>query len=167
MKNIILIGMPGCGKSEIGEILAEKIEMNFIDVDVFIESSTSRSITEIFKNGEDVFRDIESIAVMDLSKKNHVVISTGGGVIKRYENIINLKRNGIIIYINRPIENIVSDINIEGRPLLAKDPGRISKLFDERGPLYKKYCDYEVMNISEINDVVNDIIEIYTKSQAK
>ncbi|MBU3157283.1 shikimate kinase [Clostridium estertheticum] len=167
MKNIVLIGMPGCGKSEIGEILAEKIEMDFIDVDVFIESSTSRSITEIFKNGEDVFRDIESIAVMDLSKKNHVVISTGGGVIKRYENIINLKRNGIIIYINRPIENIVSDINIEGRPLLAKDPGRISKLFDERGPLYKKYCDYEVMNISEINDVVNDIIQIYTKSQAK
>ncbi|MBU3201681.1 shikimate kinase [Clostridium estertheticum] len=167
MKNIVLIGMPGCGKSEIGEILAEKIEMDFIDVDVFIESSTSRSITEIFKNGEDVFRDIESIAVRDLSKKNHVVISTGGGVIKRYENIINLKRNGIIIYINRPIENIVSDINIEGRPLLAKDPGRISKLFDERGPLYKKYCDYEVMNISEINDVVNDIIQIYTKSQAK
>ncbi|MBW9171905.1 shikimate kinase [Clostridium estertheticum] len=167
MKNIVLIGMPGCGKSEIGEILADKIEMNFIDVDVFIESSTSRSITEIFKNGEDAFRDIESIAVRDLSKKNHVVISTGGGVIKRYENIMNLKRNGIIIYINRPIQNIVSDINIEGRPLLANDPGRISKLFDERGPLYKKYCDYEVMNISEINDVVNSIIQIYTKSQAK
>ena len=131
--------MPGCGKSEIGEILAEKIEMDFIDVDFFIESSTSSSITEMFKNGENVFRDIESIAVSDLSKKNHVVISTGGGVIKRYENILNLKRNGIIIYINRPIENIISDINIEGRPLLAKDPGRISKLFDERGPLYKKY----------------------------
>ncbi|MBU3218019.1 shikimate kinase [Clostridium estertheticum] len=164
MKNIVLIGMPGCGKSEIGEILAEKIEMDFIDVDVFIESSTSRSITEIFKNGEEVFRDIESIAVRDLSKKNHVVISTGGGVIKRYENILNLKRNGIIIYINRPIENIISDINIEGRPLLAKDPGRISKLFEERGPLYKKYCDYEVMNIREINDVVNSIIQIYNKS---
>lgn len=159
--------MPGCGKSEIGEILAEKIEMDFIDVDFFIESSTSSSITEMFKNGENVFRDIESIAVSDLSKKNHVVISTGGGVIKRYENILNLKRNGIIIYINRPIENIISDINIEGRPLLAKDPGRISKLFDERGPLYKKYCDYEVMNISEINDVVNSIIQIYTKLQAK
>lgn len=167
MKNIVLIGMPGCGKSEIGEILAEKIEMDFIDVDFFIESSTSSSITEMFKNGENVFRDIESIAVSDLSKKNHVVISTGGGVIKRYENILNLKRNGIIIYINRPIENIISDINIEGRPLLAKDPGRISKLFDERGPLYKKYCDYEVMNISEINDVVNSIIQIYTKLQAK
>ncbi|MBX4260132.1 shikimate kinase [Clostridium estertheticum] len=161
MKNIVLIGMPGCGKSEIGEILAEKIEMNFIDVDVFIESSTSRSITEIFKNGEDAFRDIESIAVRNLSKKNNVVISTGGGVIKRYENILHLKKKGIIIYINRPIENIVSDINIEGRPLLAKDPGRISKLFDGRGPLYKKYCDYEVMNVSEIDDVINDIVEIY------
>lgn len=167
MKNIVLIGMPGCGKSEIGKIIAEKIEMNFIDVDAFIEASTSRSITEIFRNGEDGFRDIESIAVRDLSKKHHVVISTGGGVIKRYENILNLKKNGIIIYINRPIENIVSDIKIEGRPLLAKDPGKLSKLFEEREPLYKKYCNHEVMNISEIDDVVNSIIQIYNKVNNK
>ncbi|MBU3161192.1 shikimate kinase [Clostridium frigoris] len=163
MKNIVLIGMPGCGKSEIGEILAKRIEMDFIDVDDFIESSTSRSITDIFKNGEDGFRDIEAIAVRDITQKHHVVISTGGGVIKRYENILNLKRNGIIIYINRPIENIVSDINIEGRPLLAKNPDKISKLFEERATFYKKYCDHEVMNIRGINDVVNDIIEIYKR----
>lgn len=163
MKNIVLIGMPGCGKSEIGEILAHKIHMKFIDVDTFIESSKSCSITDIFKNGEEVFRDVETNAVMKLSQNHDVVISTGGGVIKRYENIINLKKNSIIIYINRPIENIITDINIEGRPLLAKDPGRISKLFEERGPLYNKYCDYEVMNISEIEDVVHNIINIYNK----
>ena len=155
--------MPGCGKSEIGEILAKKIHMKCIDVDAFIESSTSISITEIFKYGEDEFRNIESIAVWKLSKKHNVVISTGGGVIKRYENIINLKKNGVIIYINRPIENIVIDINIASRPLLAKDPGRISKLFEERGPLYKKYCDHEVMNISVIDDVVKNIIQIYKR----
>jgi len=167
MKNIVLIGMPGCGKSEIGEILAQTIHMKFIDVDAFIESSTSCSITNIFKNGEDKFRDIEANTVRNLSKKHNVVISTGGGVIKRYENILNLKKQGIIIYINRPIENIVSDINIDSRPLLAKDPGRISKLFEERGPLYKKYCDHEVMNISEIDNVVNSIIEIYNKVDNK
>lgn len=167
MKNIVLIGMPGCGKSEIGKILAGKIEMDFIDIDTYIEANTKLTITEIFKNGEDGFRDIESIAVRKLSKKDSVVISTGGGVIKRYENIINLKKNGLIIYINRPIENIVADIDVEGRPLLAKNPDKVSKLFEERGSLYKKYCDHEVMNISEIDDVVNSIIRIYTGLQFK
>src|SRR5665647_2069919 len=60
MKNIVLIGMPGCGKSAIGEILAEKIEMTFLDIDTYIESSTKLTITEMFKNGEDGFRDIEA-----------------------------------------------------------------------------------------------------------
>ncbi len=161
MKNIVLIGMPGCGKSVIGEIIAEKIEIAFIDIDEYIEASTNLTITEIFKNGEAGFRDIESIAVEKLSKKIHAIISTGGGVIKRHENILNLKKNGIIIYINRPIENIVADIDVETRPLLAKDPSKLYRLFEERGHLYEKYCDYEVMNISNIYDVVNKIMEIY------
>ena len=153
--------MPGCGKSVMGEMIAKKIEMSFIDIDTYIEDSTNRTITEIFKNGEAGFRDIEFIAVEELSKKISVIISTGGGIIKRQENILNLKKNGIIIYINRPIENIVEDIDVETRPLLAKDSSKIYRLFEERGPLYKKYCDYEVMNISDIDDVVNNIIQIY------
>ena len=153
--------MPGCGKSEIGDILAQKIKKNFLDIDTYIEVSTKLSITDIFKNGEDGFRDIEASAVMELSKRESVVISTGGGVIKRYDNILNLKKNGIIIYINRPIKNIEADINVDDRPLLAKDPSKISKLFEERDSLYRKYCDYEVMNISGIDDIVNNIVEIY------
>lgn len=163
MKNIVLIGMPGCGKSEIGKILAQKTEMEFIDVDAYIESSNKLTISEIFENGEVNFRDIEYIAVKELSKKNSVIISTGGGVIKTYENILNLKKNGLIIYINRPIQNILEDIEVEGRPLLAKDPSNVSRLFDERGQLYKKYCDYEVMNISSIDDIVDIILEIYSQ----
>ncbi|MCB2295003.1 shikimate kinase [Clostridium algoriphilum] len=163
MKNIVLIGMPGCGKSAIGEMLSEKIEMTFIDIDKYIEASTNLTITEIFEKGEANFRDLESIAVMELSKKNPVVISTGGGVIKRYENILNLKKNGIIIYINRPIDNIVIDIEAEVRPLLAKNPSKLYKLFEERGTLYEKYCDYEVMNTGSIDDIVNNIIEIHKK----
>ncbi|HEY5535516.1 MAG TPA: shikimate kinase [Ignavibacteria bacterium] len=163
MKNIVLIGMPGCGKSAIGEILAEKIGMNFLDIDTYIESSTNLTINEIFKNGEEGFRDLEAKAVIELSKKTSVVISTGGGVIKRYENILNLKKNGIIIYINRPIENIAADIDDEVRPLLAKDPSKLYKLFEERGTLYKKYSDYEIMNISSIDDIVDNIIQIHRK----
>jgi len=164
MKNIVLIGMPGCGKSAIGEIIAEKLEIPFLDIDVYIEASTKFTVTEIFKNGEEGFRDIETKATVEVSEKAPAVISTGGGVVKRYENIINLKQKGIIIYINRPIENIAADIDVEARPLLAKDPSQLYRLFEERGPLYKKYCDYEVMNISDMDDVVRNIIEIYEKT---
>ncbi len=96
---------------------------------------------------------------MELSEKNSAVIATGGGIIKRYENILNLKKNGIIIYINRPIEQIAADIDVETRPLLAKDSYQLYRLLEERGHLYKKYCDHEVMNIRSIYDVVNNIIE--------
>jgi len=164
MKSIVLIGMPGCGKSTIGEMISEKIQMTFIDADVYIRESTNHTIAELFENGEDGFRDIEANAVMELSKKNPAVIATGGGVIKRYENILNLKKTGIIIYINRPIENIVEDIDVVARPLLAKDPSQLYKLLEERCDLYKKYSDHEVMNISSIDDVVNDIIEIHTQT---
>ena len=163
MKNIVLIGMPGCGKSVIGQILAEKLGMTFLDIDTYIEESTKHTITEIFKNGEEGFRDIEAKAVEEVSEKAPAVISTGGGVIKRYENILNLKKNGIIIYINRPIENIAVDIDVEARPLLSKDPSQLYRLYKERGPLYKKYCDHEIMNIGNIDDVVSNIIEIYAK----
>lgn len=161
MKNIVLIGMPGCGKSVIGKILAEKLDMNFLDLDSYIEASTKLTIREIFKAGEAGFRDIEDKAVLKVSEKTDVVIATGGGVVKRYENILNLKKNGIIIYINRSTQSIAADIDIELRPLLAKDPYELYRLFEERGSLYKKYCDYEVMNIRNIEDVVKDIIEIY------
>ncbi|WP_259473074.1 shikimate kinase [Clostridium estertheticum] len=163
MKSIVLIGMPGCGKSTIGEMIAEKIAMIFIDVDVYIRESTKRTIIELFENGEDAFRDIEAKATAELSEKNPAVIATGGGVIKRYENIINLKKTGIIIYINRPIENIVADIDVVARPLLAKDPSQLYKLLEERCDLYRKYCDYEVMNTGSIDNIVNNIIEIHTR----
>lgn len=164
MKNIVLIGMPGSGKSVIGEIIAKKLEMTLIDLDTYIEESTGKNITEIFKNGEILFRNIEAKAVAEVSKKAFAVVATGGGVVSRYENIKNLKKNGVIIYINRPIDSIAGDIEVETRPLLAKDPSQIYKLFKERGPLYKKYCDYEIMNISNIDDMVSNIIDIYAEN---
>jgi len=93
IKSIVLIGMPGCGKSVIGEIIAEKVEMAFIDMDTYISDSTKLTIIELFKDGEDSFRNIEANAAIELSAKAPLVIATGGGVIKRYENILNLKKN--------------------------------------------------------------------------
>lgn len=160
-KNIVLIGMPGCGKSTIGKILSQKLEIEFCDVDEYIEKIQGKTIQEIFKNGEDYFRDIESKAGEELSRTCSKVISTGGGVIKKLENIDTLKKNGIIIFINRPLENIISDVDVSKRPLLKEGKEKIYKLYKERYDLYKKYCDYEIMNDDKLEEVVSEIESIF------
>lgn len=158
-KNIVLIGMPGCGKTTIGNILAQRLSMEFIDIDKYIEEKEERSITDIFNYGEDYFRKIESKAVEEVSNKFSMVISTGGGVVKLYSNIERLNKNGIIIFINRPVEDIISDVNISSRPLLKDGKDKIYTLFKQRHYLYKKYCDYEIINDTELNEVVDRIIK--------
>lgn len=160
MKNIVLIGMPGCGKTTIGKILSEKLNMKYCDIDEYIEKKTGRTIPEIFQDGEEEFRRIEREAVLEVSKGKDMAIATGGGVIKSFINIENLRRNGIIIFINRPIENIMGDIDADNRPLIKDKKEKLYSLYKERYPLYKKYCDYQVMNIGSLEEVVERIIEI-------
>ncbi|CAH2213835.1 shikimate kinase [Tepidibacter aestuarii] len=158
-KNVVLIGMPGCGKTTIGNILAQRLSMEFIDIDKYIEEKEERSITDIFNYGEDYFRKIESKAVEEVSSKFSMVISTGGGVVKLYSNIERLNKNGIIIFVNRPIEDIISNVDISSRPLLKDGKYKIYNLFKQRYYLYKKYCDYEIINDTELNEVVGRIIK--------
>lgn len=158
-KNIVIIGMPGCGKTTIGSMLAKKVNMNFIDIDIYIEEKEERSISELFSHGEEYFRKIESSVVEEVSNNISTVIATGGGVIKSYSNIKELNENGIIIFINRSVEDIVSDIDISSRPLLKDKKEKIYTLFEERYALYKKYCDYEIINDVKLDEVVDRIIE--------
>lgn len=157
-KNIVLIGMPGCGKSSIGEKLAKHLNLEFCDVDAYIEKKYNMTISEIFKNGEEYFRKIESSVLEEISKSYPTVISTGGGIIKNYKNIEILKRNGIIIYINRPLEEIVKDIDIENRPLMATGTQRLYSLYEERHQLYEDYSDIEIKNNTSEDDAVIKII---------
>lgn len=161
-KNIVLIGMPGCGKSTIGKELADKLGIKFCDLDEYIVENTGKSIPEIFKCGEDHFRKIESKAVVEVSGVYPQVIATGGGVVKNSENIHRLKKNGVIIFINRPIEKIFTDVDILSRPLLTSGKEKIYKLYEERYPLYKKYCDYEIIN-DGTSDEARDKIITYLK----
>lgn len=161
MKNIVLIGMPGCGKTTIGKILSEELHMKFCGVDEYIEENTGKTIPEIFQKGEEEFRRIEREAVEEISKEKNTVIATGGGVIKSFESIENLRKNGIIVYINRPLENILEDIDTDNRPLIKDEKEKLYTLYKERYLLYKEYCDYEVMNIGSLHEVVEKIIEIY------
>ena len=99
MKNIVLIGMPACGKSTIGYWLSKKINYPFVDVDRYLEEKENRIISDIFSNeGEEYFRELETKYLKELSEKEGIIISTGGGAVKNKENIDILKENGIIVF---------------------------------------------------------------------
>ncbi|WP_286207990.1 shikimate kinase [Clostridium caldaquaticum] len=158
-KNIVFIGMPGSGKTTMGKAVSERLGLTFYDVDEYIIKKEGCSIKDIFKHGEDHFRKIESEAIKELAENYPCVISTGGGAVKIPSNMEVLHKNSVIIFINRPVEKILGDIDASTRPLLSGDVSRIHNLFKERYPLYKKYCDIEVMNDKSFDEVVDNVIQ--------
>lgn len=155
-RNIVLIGMPGCGKSTIGKLLAEKTLKEYVDVDEKIVMNAKLSIPDIFAlYGEEYFRNLEMKETEKLSKMFNLVISTGGGVIKNKANIDNLKANGTVFYIKRDLNNIVLDDN---RPL-SKNIEDLKKLYNERRKIYEDSCDYIIENNDEIIKTLDRIIE--------
>ncbi|MBE6063751.1 MAG: shikimate kinase [Clostridium butyricum] len=158
MKNkVVIIGMPGSGKTTIGRIIGEDLSLKFYDMDEYIQEKTSKSINELFENGEDYFRDIESNVCQELSREKNVVISTGGGVIKRKENIDAFKENSLIIFLDRPVEKILEDVDVSNRPLLKNGKEKIINLYKDRYELYKKYADKIVINDTDMNEVIGRI----------
>ncbi|WML33729.1 shikimate kinase [Clostridium sp. OS1-26] len=162
-KNIILIGMPGCGKTTIGKALSNRLNVEFIDMDWYIEQKCGRTITQIFEKGEDYFRQLENEVAKELGEKKQVIISTGGGVIKNLENIELLKKNGIIVFIDRPVEDIKKNIETSGRPLLKQGADKIYDLFKERYSIYKECCDFQIINNSNVDEAIEKIVKAYEK----
>lgn len=157
-KNIVLIGMPGCGKSTIGKVLSKKLGMKFIDIDIVIEKQEKCTISQLFQQGEEHFRNQEAKAVQSLENEDSSVIAAGGGVVKRASNMDSLRKNGIVIYIDRSIKDILMDIDISTRPLLAGGRERLEQLYRERCFLYRKYSDFTVTNKGKITETVENII---------
>jgi len=143
MKSIALIGMPGCGKSSIGQKLAEMTGRAFIDVDELIVRMAGKPIPEIFaQEGETAFRALETQALAAAAKESRAVIATGGGVVTRSENRDILRRNCTIVLIERAL----SALPIAGRPL---SQGRgVEEIYRERKPLYDAWCDARYTNTS-------------------
>lgn len=163
--NLILIGMPGCGKSTIGKNAAKILHMDFIDVDAFIENREEKSISEIFLKGESHFRAIEAQVINELSSVKNTVISTGGGVVKNEKNMAILRNTGLVLFIDRPIDNILSDINTESRPLLKDKSDALLKLYSERIDLYKKFCHTELKNTGTMEDILSKVIFAYREGK--
>lgn len=105
MKNIVLVGMMGAGKTTVGEFLSAKLNRELKDIDRVIEQEQKKSIIEIFTNdGEEAFRQLESETIEKLSNMSDLIISTGGGALEKANNLSNLQKNGIIIYLKADIE---------------------------------------------------------------
>ena len=158
--NIVLIGMPGCGKSSIGLMISKILQADFYDLDKYIEEKEQTSIPELFQRGEEYFRQLESSAVREIYHKQSVIISTGGGIVTRPDNILLLRQTGTIFYIERPLEMILESSDFTNRPLLAADSNRIYSLHKERKPLYEKYCDFHIINDKSLVTVADLIAKI-------
>ncbi len=155
-QNIVLIGMPSSGKTTIGKILSEKLGKEFIDTDDLIVDKIKMPISNFLtKDNEKEFRDIEEEVIKEVSSKNNLIISTGGGVIKRDNNIFRLKANGIIIFVDRPLSllEVTSD-----RPL-SNNRSDLEKLYTERYDLYNQASDIQIINDGDINIIIEKILK--------
>lgn len=154
MCNIVLIGMAGCGKSTVGNVLAEKLGKELVDTDEMIVNTENKPIPEIFaEKGEDYFRWCENVAVNLAGREKSQIIATGGGVITREENYKPLKQNGIIVFINRDADLLPTN----GRPLSQMHG--VKALYEKRMPLYRQFADIEIDGNGTIDEVAERIIK--------
>ena len=153
MQNIILIGMPGCGKSTIGKLLSEKTGRIFVDADEQIVRIAGKSIPEIFADdGEEAFRAWETKALAELGKQSGLIIATGGGCVTRARNYNLLHQNGTLFWIRRKLEYLPA----EGRPLSEQTDLR--EMYRIREPLYDSWKDRFIDNFGTPEDAANGIL---------
>ncbi len=161
--NIVLIGMPGCGKTSIGNLIAQKLTRVVLDTDNFIEQS-GMTIPQIFERfGEAQFRSRETEALKILSSMSGKVISTGGGAVIKEENVRFMRQNGIVVYIKRQLEKLSAD----NRPLSKGGLEKIKELYEQRKELYENACHFSVDTNENITACAEEIIELVKQNIIK
>lgn len=155
MQNIVIIGMPGSGKTTVSTMLAEKLGRKIFDTDTMVAEKAGMTIPEIFAvQGEAGFRRLETEATAEVGKLSGNIISTGGGVVTVADNYELLHQNGVIVWIERDTNKLARD----GRPIsLSTD---LNELYAARLPLYDRFADIKADNNGDINDTVNAIMEM-------
>lgn len=158
MQNLVLIGMPGCGKSTVGELLRQRLGRELVDCDAEIVRRAGKPIADIFATeGEAHFRDLESAVIAEVAKDSGRIIVTGGGAVLREENRLNLRQNGIVFWLDRAIESLALG---NGRPL-STDLARVVAMASVRQPLYQATADQRIDNNRTEEDAVNAILTLF------
>ncbi len=155
MQNIVLVGMPGSGKSTVAAALGKKLQRPVLEADAEIAAQAERSIPEIFADGgEEEFRRLETECLSRLGKQSGTVLSTGGGCVTRRENYPLLHQNGIILWLQRDIALLPRD----GRPISLKND--LYELYEKRRPFYEAFADAVIDNNGTVEETVNRILEV-------
>ncbi|MBC7766089.1 MAG: cation transporter [Hyphomonadaceae bacterium] len=161
MANIILIGMPGSGKSTIGHLLALQTNRTYLDVDRAIESNQGLTIPLIFERfGEAHFRNVEQMVLKTVCQEQNAVIATGGGVVLFPQNVAIIKQSGTVVFLDRPLSHLLADIDITNRPLLKDGASHLNVLYEQRYSLYQAACDFTVQSIGTPLAVTEHIINL-------
>ena len=151
--------MPSCGKTTLGKVIANRLNMPFVDFDEEIEQAEKMTIPQLFQSkGEEYFRQKESQITQYFGKENGRVLSVGGGTPTTKENRDSLKRNGIIFYVQRDLDKLITS----GRPLSQKEG--VNALFEKRDAHYRVACDYVVENNATIDAAAEEIIKRYEEN---
>lgn len=163
MKNIVLIGMPGCGKSAVGKLLGEMLNMPLVDTDTMVEQEQGMTIPEIFEQfGEPAFRDMESRAAKIAAVMDGAVIATGGGMVLQQENMQALSATGVVFFRDRAVEDIAGQ-DMTGRPLVGADTDRLYRLYEQRIGLYRTYADHIISDTQTAQQAAEQIAALYAQ----
>jgi len=160
MKNIVLIGMMGCGKSTIGGLLAEALGRRLVDTDELIEQREGRSIAEIFAaEGEDYFRDQELGVSEELAREQNLVIACGGGLPMKPDCIGSLKYSGTVVWLRRDPGETYDSMDTASRPLAQQGRAAFLERFAQREPVYRRWADLTVEDFSSPQATLNAVLE--------
>ncbi len=165
MENIILTGMPGCGKSTVGVILAKTLGMDFIDTDLIIQLQQKEKLQALVdKYGTERFKQFEEKALLSVTSRENTVIATGGSAIFCDRGMEYLKKNGICVYLEVPCDELIRRLtNIKTRGIAAAKGMTVKDIFNERSPYYEKYADIRIDCLNAgIEETTAEIIEAVT-----
>lgn len=152
-RSLMLVGMPGCGKTTVGQRLAERLGRKLVDTDALIEEQAGCSIPEMFASrGEEAFRQLEHQVLCQVGKESGLVVATGGGIVTRPENLDPLRQNSTVIFLRREVDKLPTD----GRPISQSSD--LTELYRRRLPLYEGAADWTVDNHTTVEDAVSEII---------
>ena len=142
-KNIVLIGMMGCGKTTVGRLLARRLGLELVDTDALIAERQGRSISDIFaQDGEAYFRALELALCRELSEQDSLVIACGGGLPLQDKAIDPLKENGMVFWLDRDPRETYDALDVSGRPLAQAGREDFVRRYQDRAPVYRRWADY-------------------------